>query len=613
MSLNDGMLKKHKEIFDKIKVIKDETDPDYMQYNSLSLFLAIISTTLFIASILECVTNKMSILPVTAVLFVVTVIFGWFIRTKRMSHKLLRVIVYALEVALTIFGVAIYVVTGGVHSSAAIWFILVLTLTVITLNDEIRVKFFATQLLIFVTVVLLDFAGIINVTTSEHTEKLHISVVSALICVSVAVGIYIKFIQSEFKHQQERLRDEIKAVTEKKEQAEKLMAEYEKTTKVATRALKVQEEFLSNMSHEIKTPLNAVIGLSEVIDKSNNIDEIHNLSKSIMGASRGLDCVIGNIIEYAAKGDVDVKINNNPYSIEGVFHSVKNMSAQRLESKGVGLIVERGAVPNMLIGDIIRVQNVIFNIINVSVKNTEAGRVVFKCDYDYEHQLLKFSITDTSTGISDEEIRNIIEWDSENNESDFRPTNGTDIGLTICKRIVDVMNGTIYVRNTESGGIEFSVTLPQKVFEPGKDAPAGQPGAGKGGPDFHGKKIMYIDATKVNHLLIDSILLDTGAFIGHEFNPKGVLSNPADKLKEFDIIIMDPVLPSMDGEQLLVHLRSRGVKAPIVCACQNLTIDTRKAYLEKGFSECIQKPIVALQLLGLCVGIFSGLKGPGDR
>lgn len=610
MSFSENLKKAHDKMADKVKVIEDDTDLDYMPYNSLSIFYRMIAVIAVCTSVMALCTKRYAVLPITLLMLVIGVGFGHYIRGRRVSHKVVSGMVFVLEMTLTVLGPVLFIYSGGIHGSATIWVVFALTLTVVMLKGKTRMLFFWGELAIYLIVVMLTYFDIIEYRRLSGESAEYASVIVALVCISMAIAVYIMYIQEEFGRQQKRLRAEIAEANEKREEALRLMEESEKSNRVATAALRAKEQFLANMSHEIKTPLNAVVGLAEIIGKVDSKEELFQMSKSIAGAARGLDCVVSNIIEYAARGDIEIKINNSPYNIEALFAASKNMSVPRLEAKGVEFVVERGSIPQMLVGDLVRVQNLLFNILNSVIKYTNSGKVVFKCDYDNHNNVLLMTVTGTTTGVDKESIMRYINiLDSEIPVEDIS-MDGADIGLAVCKKIVTALSGTMFI-DCDENGLLFRVTFPQKPFVPDAGEASGE--KSKGTPDFNGKKVMYVDSAKVNHLIFDSTLLDTGAFLGHSFNPKDVLARSSEELKEYDLFIMDPNLPNMDGKQLIVHLRGRGVRVPIICACQNLNDETRKMYMEQGFNDCIQKPLVALQLLGLCAGVFKGLKGPGER
>ena len=575
---------------DKLICIKDPTDPEYMKYNSFSIYMGLLFVATLSATITTVIQKQYSFLPIIIGLTVVAFFSGHDVRKRRLPMKQLNLILYFVEVLLTILCPVLYMTSGGLHSATTYWFFLVLMLTYIMVEGFHKWIFVFLQLALYLTVILLDGYGLVVVSGELSGRDWYLGVAVALISVSLSVGGYISFQLAEYKRQQQRLIIEIQDVSSKKEKSEELMMLVEEQRDIAEKALRTQSEFLSNMNHEIRTPLNAIIGISEVINRIDDVEQIHDLVSNITSAAKGLNVMLQDILEYSATGENKLEIHNEAYNTDVIFNSFRNMCVPRLEEKGLKFIQKRDRIPKLLMGDITRTQQVIFNIANNAIKYTEKGSITFDVRYDYDKQELNITVSDTGIGIEEEELPYIFDQFRRVEESKNKHTDGTGIGLALSKKIIEMMGGKISCESVFGQGSTFHISIPQAIVPVAASELADElPKKAKA--EFPGKRIMYVDNTQANHLIMDSILLETGAFVGHEFNPSEVLDLAQSELKSYDAFIIDYVLPGMDGAELKKHLEGRGVTGYIICVTDDLSEKNVEKLKSKGAEIIVSKPL----------------------
>lgn len=574
----------------KLICIKDVTDPEYMKYNSFSIYMGLLFVATLTATITTAIQGQYTFLPFIIGLTIVAFFSGHDVRRKRIPMKQLEMIVMCVEILSTVICPILYVTSGGIHSATTIWFFLVINLTFIMLEGKKKWTFLTLQIVLYVGAIVMDGLGFVHISGEMAEGSWYFGTIVALVVVSFSIGGYIHFQLSEYRRQQQNLIMEIKEVSAKKSKTDELMKLVETQRDIAQKALKTQGEFLSNMNNEIRNPLNAIIGISEVISRIDDVDQIHDLIGNITGAAKGLNVMLGDILEYSETGENALEIHPEPYNTDIIFNSFRNMFVPSMEQKGLKFELEREKIPKVLIGDVTRTQQVLFHITNNAIKYTDKGKIVFSVSYDYDRQTLQMSIKDTGIGIKEEDIPDIFDQFKRLENANHRRTEGTGLGLALSKKIIEKMGGSIFVESVYGEGSLFTIRVPQaEVRKVPKESE--QPVQTEIKYDFQGKKVMYVDNTQANHLIMDSMLLETGAFIGHEYSPKDLLDYSQDKLKSYDMFIIDYVLPVMDGAELLAHLRSRGVKAPAICASDELTEDNIMIFKRKGFNYFVSKPL----------------------
>lgn len=374
-------------------------------------------------------------------------------------------------------------------------------------------------------------------------------------------------------------------------------------------ALKVKAEeanaaktnFLASMSHEIRTPMNVIIGLSESILKGNIPPELKEDVKNINEAGNILLEIVNNILDITKVEEGKLTVNNNPYSLANTITKLTQMTEMSLMDKPIKFETQViGTIPNSLLGDEVKVYQVLMNILSNAVKYTKKGSITFIVESVVigNKDTLTFKVRDTGIGIkkadNDKLFKKFERLDQE--QSDIQ---GTGLGLTITKKLLDLMGGRISFESEYQKGTTFTIVLEQQVVDKEK----------VDFEHFKPKKLTvdsYFDGSKYNILLVDDNLLNIKVaeklLKNYKFNVTSVKSGMEclniTKRNSFDLILMDHMMPEMDGIQTLYNLKNRatGFDTPVVVLTANAIDGSMDMYLKQGFSDYLSKPIDQVEL-----------------
>lgn len=376
-------------------------------------------------------------------------------------------------------------------------------------------------------------------------------------------------------------------------------------------ALKIRAEeanqaktyFLASMSHEIRTPMNAIIGLSESILQSGNVpSEIYEDVKNISRAGDTLLEIVNNILDITKieEGKTEVKIE--PYNLADTIAELKNITEISLAEKPIKFNVEIiGNVPNRLRGDQVKVYQVLMNLLSNAVKYTQKGNITFSIESINfgSKATLTFKVKDTGIGIKKTDYDKIFQK-FERLDQEQKNIQGSGLGLSITKRLVDMMGGKISFESEYQRGTTFTVVLEQEIISKDKIS------------EEDTNKVIkktvseYFDGSKYNILLVDDNLLNLKVaeklLQKYKFNVTSVTSGldciNYTKKKKYDLIFLDHMMPEMDGIHTLYNLKKRaeGFNTPVVVLTANAIEGSKEMYLKEGFCDYLSKPISQVEL-----------------
>lgn len=365
----------------------------------------------------------------------------------------------------------------------------------------------------------------------------------------------------------------------------------------AERANNAKSAFLSSMSHEIRTPLNAIVGFAEDIRsrKSEASKAISDDADYIVNASNTLLEIVGNILDINKIETSGVEIIESPYDFKEKMNTLVRINSVRIEDKPVKLNVDIAEnIPDKLIGDEVHVKEVINNLLSNAIKYTDEGEVNVKvsCDTRGNGVTLYIVVSDTGKGIRAEDMDKLFSKFERLDAKINSTIEGTGLGLAITKSLVEMMHGKIEVESEYRKGSTFKVTLPQKRVPIELERQVSETKEEKqiSSTDNANKTILVVDDNLLNIKVAERTLQAMG------YKTKGANSGHAaiNMIKlgnEFDLILMDIMMPEMDGVECFKKLQKLpDFNTRVVALTADAIAGAKEKYLAEGFNDYISKP-----------------------
>lgn len=382
------------------------------------------------------------------------------------------------------------------------------------------------------------------------------------------------------------------------------------------KATRYKDEFLANISHEIRTPLNAVIGLSDLALKTELTLQQHDYLKKIHTSSASLMRIINDILDFSKIEAGRIDLEHIPFELPQMMDEVAGLFHHSASLKFIELLLSIDEnLPGSVVGDPFRLGQILSNLISNAIKFTDSGQVlinvalVSKTD---RHATVRFSVSDTGVGISEEVVPNLFRSFTQADSSTTRRYGGTGLGLAICKKMVELMNGTIWVESligrgstftfevdlelqaeqmaqkaTDLSGIESVGLSASKTNKTDLPFKAGVESVKKMGLRF--RKILVVDDNSINRQVAKELLESCGAEVDTASSGQEAVKLVVNNY--FDAIIMDLNMPGMDGYEATRIIRSHLSTIPVIAMTAFSGVQERQKAVESGMNGFICKPI----------------------
>lgn len=405
---------------------------------------------------------------------------------------------------------------------------------------------------------------------------------------------------------QKTYEDQLREYATEMEHANLRMEEMVLQTEVANKA---KSEFLANMSHEIRTPMTAILGYADLLGQEEQELDKQELAQTIKRNGKYLLNVLNEILDLSKIEAGRLEVGSLPVYLPGLMAEIESMMSVRAAEKGLDFIAtNEGPVPEVVRSDPTRLKQILTNLVGNAIKFTREGHVRFSVRFVEKegNPTVFFSIEDTGIGIPEEDLHTLFEPFRQKDNSVNRRFGGTGLGLTICKRLIDLLGGKIHVQSELDNGSTFTaevpVALPESVtmaddmrkWFPHKQESHKKRSKFSEKKSLVGLRILLVEDGLDNQRLVSHILRKAGAMIVIAENGLEAIKqvNYSREAKEpFDLILMDMQMPIMDGYRATAQLREMDFNSPIVALTAHAMSNDRQKCLQAGCDDYLTKPI----------------------
>lgn len=402
---------------------------------------------------------------------------------------------------------------------------------------------------------------------------------------------------NQAKEQSEESRRDVELVNDKLQQSIQHANALADQATVANRA---KSEFLANMSHEIRTPLNAILGFSQVLSEQEMDDEQKEYVEIISASGETLLRLINDILDFSKieAGRLETEMINCP--IENLLETIEAMMSPKARRKSLEFdIVKSSELPARIVTDPSRLRQCLVNLADNAIKFTQAGHVYINVSLEMikGEPFVRFDVEDTGVGIPFDRQMAIFEAFTQADGSTTRKFGGTGLGLTITRKLAELLGGRLSLSSEAGKGSVFSLVIPAGVDvekqqplvrKPKVEAEAPQEDSDESTETYAGR-VLVAEDTLTNQMLIRFLLQKMGLEI--KIVEDGVQAVAAAEKGDFDLIFMDMQMPNMNGYEATALLREKGFTLPIIALTAHAMKGDREKCLEAGCTDYLSKPI----------------------
>jgi PAS domain S-box-containing protein len=385
--------------------------------------------------------------------------------------------------------------------------------------------------------------------------------------------------------------------------AEEAKDKAEKATKIAESAVKAKQQFLSNMSHEIRTPMNAIIGFTKVVLKTELTAKQKEYLTAIKVSGDALIVLINDILDLAKVDAGKMIFEKTPFKLSQSISAMLHLFETKIQEKNLELVKKYDKnIPEVLLGDPVRLHQIVLNLVSNAVKFTSKGKItmsVWLLNEDDEQATIQFSVADTGIGIPASKMDTIFENFQQASSGTSRLYGGTGLGLAIVKQLVEPQGGTIRVESEVDKGSTFTFTLsfPKTNQEAEADVSLVELDE-----EIKNIKVLVVEDIALNQLLMKTLLDDFG--FERDIAANGRIAIEKLEAKSYDVILMDLQMPEMNGFEATEYIRkTMNSKIPIIALTADVTTVDLAKCKAVGMNDYIAKPVDERLLYSKIIGM----------
>jgi PAS domain S-box-containing protein len=393
----------------------------------------------------------------------------------------------------------------------------------------------------------------------------------------------------------------------------KMEAELRVAKQTAEEALITKDRFVANISHELRTPMNAIIGFSEVLASTPLNAEQKEYISALKTAGETLTAVISDILDLARIEAGKIEFSEIPFSVRNTMQDTHRILHQRAEAAGLDLIWNcSDKVPAYVLGDDLRLRQILLNLAGNAIKFTPAGNVQIHCTVNEESDeslILKFIVADTGIGIPADKLEQIFEPFTQASSESTRKYGGTGLGLTIVKDLAELQGGSVSVNSIEGDGSTFTILLPVKRVSAAAVQEVNQALIQLANPELY--HILLVEDNPLNQQLALKLVTDFGFRVALASNGEEALAALHQPGAKFDLVLMDLNMPVLDGYETTKRIRQEfNFPLPIVALTAHSSQTERERCFEVGMNDYLSKPFRARELYYRIARLLGGHSDP---
>ncbi|MCL2030249.1 MAG: ATP-binding protein [Oscillospiraceae bacterium] len=379
-------------------------------------------------------------------------------------------------------------------------------------------------------------------------------------------------------------------------------------------ANRAKSEFLANMSHEIRTPMNSIMGFAELAADSDSLPRIKDYLGKITDNTEWLLRIVNDILDISKIEAGKMELEGVPFHLHEIFTRCQSVILPPVKEKGLDLrVYAEPLAGRKLVGDPVRLYQVLINLLSNAVKFTSGGTVKFSAlvkEVREDQAAVYFEVSDSGIGMNAEQIEKVFDPFIQADSSTTRTYGGTGLGLSIVKNIVDLMGGTLRVESVPGEGSRFSFEIWFDTIQSSGEAPEQKDLTFMQKPRFDGL-ILICDDNPMNQEVICEHLARVGIRTETADNGKAGIEKVQKRMENgeepFDLIFMDMFMPVMDGIEAAAHIAALKTGTPIAAMTANIMTGELEKYKKHGMPDCLGKPFTSQELWRLLLKYFTPL------